>query len=237
MTDAITSAGHLDDGALLRHVDGQCEADERTRLASHLRECVTCRGRARELARLAETLDDLLATRGSATRPAPRVKRIVLRVALVVLVCGAAVASAQPLRHWLAERFSSSGAAASAAGASPSAAAAGAPHAAVSFVPSGDRIELRFTARQAGGELVLAASPDSAMTFAAESGTPTPAVTVLPAGMVVTTSPDGHASYRATVPRSASEITVRIGDAAPRTIARVAIVDRGTIAVSMAGGS
>lgn len=233
MTDAVTRIWHPDDGTLMRHVDRECDAEERAALESHLRSCATCRGRAQTFADLAGTVDTLLGEEPPAADVPRRTRRPILRAALVILACGVAAASATPLRRWITARIGSAPPAAAAPTPIPAVEPLTPRRAAVSFVPAGTRVELRFVARQITGDLVLTASADSTMTFGATADASTPAIEVLPAGIVVQNAPEDRLSYRVSVPASARDILVRIGGDAAREIAWHRLDDLGSLHISV----
>ncbi|HKI93655.1 MAG TPA: zf-HC2 domain-containing protein [Gemmatimonadales bacterium] len=233
--DAIT--GHPDDGALLRLIDAECDAGERTELEAHLRVCRRCRDRFDGVRGLSEAVSERLRV---GDMPVPRRGRSLapLKAAAVILLVGAAAAGAQPIGRWIARLAAGpSPTVVSPPPSSPSvpSGATRAAHAGVSFVPTGSTLTVVLRAWQRAGTLTLVAGRDSTAAFGVSDGSAPPGVTVLPSGLVIANDSAGSASYRLTLPPEIERVSVRIATAAPRVIARPAGAGPETIGLGGAG--
>jgi pyruvate/2-oxoglutarate dehydrogenase complex dihydrolipoamide acyltransferase (E2) component len=246
MMHAPPADEHLDDGALVRLIDGEAAEDERAGVEAHLAACPVCAARLGSLRRRSVNLGLLLA-RGDFAVPAPSVpaapmdelaarrearraapaapSRVWLRAAAVAaLVIGAGLFSS-PVRAWFRDLLG--GAASNApvavqpAPAPAPAPAEGSPatSARVRFTPQGDELAVEIAHAQASGALVLATSPSSAAT--AEVRAPAGALAdllVLPTGLRIDNRETSVAEYHVAVPTTVQRVRVRIGTAPALTV-------------------
>lgn len=217
---------HLDEGALLRRLDGELEVDEATEVEAHIALCPRCRGELEAIAAAADRvaaslrlMDQAPATDGPhpevarrAASPAWHGSPIWRAAAAIALLAGLALAIA-PVRAWIGERLGI-GIDHTTAGSPTS---AGAPAAAsgedssvrVAFVPTGDRFRILLAAPQAEGALHLAAAPGD--TASGEIvGTDDADLLVLPDGLGIRNHPFSTADYRVAVPRLIAAVEVEV---------------------------
>ncbi len=216
------SAGHADDGDLIRLVDGECSADERAWLEGHLATCGPCAGRRDTLARLSGAVSAALATGDTETGPRARAEAgrwriLALRAAAVLLVAlgGGAVASAQPVRDWLSARWADVRALVAPRSA-PRSDSRGA--ATVRFVPTTSVFTIEVVARQEGGVLTIELSGDTIATASVTPGTRGEELIVLPAGLRIVNRPRDRARYDVRLPRGVGEVRLRIAGAPERRL-------------------
>jgi putative zinc finger protein len=219
------SAGHADDGELMRLLDGESSAEERARLEHHVATCRVCAARRETLGRLGGAVTAALAT-GDATglsvrgrsRPLPRAA---LRAAAVLLVLtgGVAVASAQPVRAWLRERWADlRGIVMPRTGTGEAPRTELSDATTVRFVPTATVFTIELAAHQDGGVLTIEVSADSMAAARVRPGTRGEELIVLPAGLRIANRPDGKASYDVRLPRSVAEVRLRIAGAPERRL-------------------
>ena len=208
------SAGHADDGELIRLVDGECSAEERAWLEGHLATCGPCAERRDTLARLSGAITAALATGDRIVRP-QRWRTAALRAAAVLLLVAAAAASAQPARAWLSARWADVRALV-APRAGPRSDSPGA--ATVRFVPTTSVFTIEVVARQEGGVLTIELSGDTIATASVTPGTRGEELIVLPAGLRIVNRPRDRARYDVRLPRGVGEVRLRIAGAPERRL-------------------
>lgn len=235
------SAAHVDDGELILLLDGECADDERERLARHLVTCPACAERRRTLVRLAGAVTATLRT-GDAVHPRERNaqgrarasghRTPALRAAVILVVVGAGVAAAntRPVQAWLAARWAdlrgvvAPGTTSTPASPNPTT---------VRFVPLTPVFALELVAYQHAGALTIAVSHDTLATATVTPGVGGgEALVVLPTGLRIVNGADSRASYEVQLPRSVTEIWVRIGAAPARRLVPTTDVSRWTIDVN-----
>lgn len=207
---------HVEDGALVRYLDDECEAGERPAIASHVGACAACaerltglRDRARAVSR-ALRLADPAAARG---RPGARRTATLVAAAVALL---AVVGTVRPLRAWIAERAEAlwtmvtGRTAPRDAGLAPADADPGA--AVVRFVPADGAFTVRLGGRQAGGQLTLEGVPGDTASAAVHGGTGAEDLVILPAGLRIANPPGSAARYVIRVPVRLETVRVMVGD-------------------------
>jgi anti-sigma factor RsiW len=244
MMHAPPADEHLDDGALVRLIDGEAADGERAGVEAHLAACPVCAARLGSLRRRSVNLGlllargdfavpsapaapvDELAARRQARREAPRAaSRAWLRAAAVAaLVIGAGLFSS-PVRAWFRDLLGGAGSGAPVA-VQPAPAPAPVPvegsqsaSARVRFTPQGEELLVEIAHAQASGALVIAASPSSVAT--AEVRAPVGALAdllVLPTGLRIDNRAVSLAEYHVTVPSTVQRVRVRIGTAPSITV-------------------
>jgi hypothetical protein len=241
MMHAPAADEHLDDGVIVRLLDG--EPGDRAAADAHLAACPVCAERLATLRRRSLNLGALLAGGDFAVPAAPRApaapvdelaarraargapSRVWLRAAAVAaLVVGAGLFSS-PLRAWIRDLLGGLGGAAPVAvqpapapSPDPAPATEARPASArIQFTPGGDELTVEIARAQAGGALVLSAAPGA--TASAEvrgpAGTTPAALLVLPAALRIANEPVSVAEYHVAVPASVQRVRVRIGGGAP----------------------
>ncbi len=232
MTDAPPAPEHLDDGALVRFLDG--EAGGRSGVEAHLAACPACTERLAVLRRRSVNLGILLA-RGDFAVPAPPAAaapvdelaarraarrappRPWLQAAAVAMLLVSAGLFAAPVRGWVRGLVSASEQAAvrPAPAPRPRAAEPAPAGTRIQFTPRGPELTVDVAHPQAGGALLLEAGPGT--TASAEVRGPAELL-VLPSGLRIANDPSSAAEYRVTVPASVRRVRVRVGGGAPTTV-------------------
>lgn len=241
MMHAPPADEHLDDGAIVRLLDG--EPGDRAAADAHLAACPVCAERLATLRRRSLNLGALL-TRGDfpvpatpqapaapqtpaapvdelaarrAARAAP--SRVWLRAAAIAALVVSAGLFSSPVRAWIRDLLGGMGGGAPVA-VQPAPAPAPVPatearpaSARIQFTLGGDELTVEIARAQAGGALVLSAAPGA--TASAEVRGPadtTPAaLLVLPAALRIANEPGSVAEYHVAVPASVQRVRVRIG--------------------------
>jgi hypothetical protein len=247
MMHAPPADEHLDDGALVRLIDGEAADGERAGVEAHLAACPVCAARLGSLRRRSVNLGvllargdfavpaapsapvDELAARREARRAAPPApSRSWLRAAAVaaLVIVGAGLFSS-PVRAWFRDILGGAGSGAPVA-ARPAPAPAYDPNAAspspgarVRFMPQGEEMTVEIAHPQAGSALVLERAPSS--TSPAEVRAPVGALgdlLVLPTGLRIANTANSlsAAEYHVTVPSTVQRVRVRIGTAPSITV-------------------
>ncbi|HEX8358567.1 MAG TPA: zf-HC2 domain-containing protein [Longimicrobium sp.] len=239
MTHAPPAFEHLDDGAIVRFLDGEAAADERAGVEAHLAACPVCTERMAALRRRSVNLGILLARGDFAVPalPAPAAAPVVdelaarraarrmparpwLQAAAVAMLLVSAGLFAAPVRGWVrgllgtgSEQTAVRPAPAPPAPA-PEAALAGAR---IQFTPQGAELSVDIAHPQAGGALHLESAPGSTASaeVRAPAGTAPAELLVLPSALRIANDPASVAEYRVTVPASVRRVRVRIGNSPP----------------------
>ena len=229
----------MDDGTLLRFLDGEAAADEREMVARHLATCPDCAADAESL-RAASAGVHLVLERDLGDAPAPpplpRIvppasghpraarpshyatssRRLLAAGILLAVALGAAAPPVRALVRSLVTRVRE----AMAPDRVPSPPPAG-EHAAlpptpapdevlVEFTPEGTEIVVDFGAAQQGGTLVVRTHDGESVVLSTTPGAPRD-VLVLPGGVRVRNAPTSTHSYRLLVPAGLRRIIVRVG--------------------------
>lgn len=243
---------HLPDGELVRLLDGELEAGERTRAEEHIVECPECRARLHTLKRRSTRLTALLSESDWEAPPMPRVEAKLreiehtrepraaaresrtpwLRAAAIIAVLLGAGLFATPLpatiASWVAEQWveltSPRLTAPTSVGETVSVQEAGQTR--VQFAPEGAELTLEFATRQAGGAVTLR-SADVELVSAAvvSSGGAGADLLVLPAGLRIQNTAGSTAEYTVVVPRRVRGVRVRIGDGDPIMLTAAELAD------------
>ena len=203
---------HLDDGALLRLLDGESSRAERAQLVTHIETCEACHRRHRLLSAWSRAASDVLFR----TDGAPRVfalhtngrGRVTLwrwwpAAAAVVLLVGGSVAMAAPVRTWIVQRWPTLGhlLVHVPAGTRPIPVQAPSPAVGeVVFTPDSDVLTVRVATRQAEGSLVLETSTTSTASAMVRGQGEHEAVVVLPDELRIANMVGSRATYRVTLP-------------------------------------
>ena len=210
---------HLDDGALVRRLDGELESAEARAVEAHLAACDRCRGELDAIAALSTRLSDalplvddppvlpLLRSRPASPWHAAPIWRA---AAAIAFVAGLALAIT-PVRAWIAERLGLGAERPAVETAAPAGPAepATATGVRVTFVPTGERFRVLLTAPQRSGALRLETAPGD--TASGEILGPDDAdLLVLPDGLGIRNTAFSTADYRVVVPRVLAEIEVRV---------------------------
>ena len=241
MTLELLPNAHPDEGALLRLLDGEADADERAGWTAHVDACERCRGELERFRARRERLGALLARADfpvpASAPPRPGVVRLPLaraaqarpadrrwlRAAAAVLLLLAAAAVATPARAWIAEWLGARWAAlaqpapergrpAPAPAPAPVAPAQSASSARVRFVPTRSELLVDVAHRQAAGAITLVAA-DGEAAGAEVLGTDAVDLLVVPDGVRIRNRGTSSAGYRVTVPAGVRRVRLRVAGA------------------------
>jgi anti-sigma factor RsiW len=214
---------HVDDGELIRLLDGECSAEERARIESHLATCAECAQRREGLDGLAHAVSTALVRGDEPVRslrvPGRRWRPPAIRAAAVLLLVsvGVAAASVPPVRAWLSARWADlRGIVAPRATPGPESRGA----TTVRFVPTAGAFTIELVARQDTGVLTIDVSAD---TLASATVTPSlrgEDLIVLPGGLRIVNRPSDRASYEVRLPRGVTEVRIQVADAPERRVRR-----------------
>jgi anti-sigma factor RsiW len=243
MTDAPPASQHLDDGAIVRFLDGEAAADERAGVEAHLAACPVCADRLAALRRRSLNLGILLSRGDFAVPPLPSAPaapvvvdelaarraarrmpaRPWLQAAAVAMLLVSAGLFAAPVRGWVRGLLAGGGAPVAERPATPPPApTAEAPLAGarIQFTPQGAELSVEVSHAQAGGALVLEAAPGTTASAEVRSpaGTAPAELLVLPSALRIANDPASVAEYRVTVPPSVRRVRLRIGTAPPMIV-------------------
>lgn len=231
MTDVVEHhSPHLEDGDLVRHLDGASDHAEQALVEQHLHDCAVCRNRLSVIRRNASGLSALLQamdyepsadfTLRSARlyRPASWQRTWMRVAALIVLGVGLAT-TVRPVRAWLADRWhdirvlvernerapvSHPGSTALDTPASPGT---------ITFVPTTDVFLIQVTTRQEQGSMTVRAAEVDRVSASIEGPTRDENLVVLPTGLRIQNGRASGANYRLTVPRTLALLLVEIDGA------------------------
>jgi hypothetical protein len=211
---------HLDDGAVVRRLDGELDPAEAGVVETHLAGCDRCRAELDAIAALSARFSEAVPHVDPA--PEPRVVRarrasawhaspIWRAAAAIAFVAGLALAIA-PVRAWIAERLGAGAgrpaaeSAASGDRAHPEPSAGGVR---VAFVPTGEEFRVLVTAPQEEGWLRLETTPGDTATGELV-GAADADLLILPDGLGIRNDPFSTSDYRVVVPRDLARVEVRV---------------------------
>ena len=213
----MTTTMHLEDGALVRYLDQECDGDERAAVRGHVNACGACAGRLAELERRARALQGALRAGDQPARAVPSGPRWGLRAAAAVLVLLAIGGAVRPVRAWIVERAGALWSAFTGGSESPAPVAPVPPaQTAVSFVPADGPFTIELAGRQSAGALSLEAVPGDTARATVLGGNGAESLVVLPAGLRIVNPPASAARYRIALPARLGPVRVIVGGAAPR---------------------
>jgi anti-sigma factor RsiW len=205
---------HLDDGALVRFVDGECDAAEAALVREHTDACEQCSARLSEL----EVRMRLVSQALQRAEPLPRALRKHARTwtyaAAAAVVLLAVAAGVQPVRAWIAQRGQALWHLVVGDGGqdSPGVPAVEPPSASVSFVPATGGFEIVLASRQAAGTLTVQFGEDMTARATIVGDPDSEGLVVLPHGLRIENDRASRASYVLVLPQALSPISVAIGD-------------------------
>jgi hypothetical protein len=205
---------HMDDGALVRFLDSECDAAEATQVREHTGACEQCRVRLGQLESRIRMVSHALRRAEPQPRTLPIHARTWLYAAAAAVVLLAAAAGVQPVRAWIAQRGQELWHLVVGSGGqeSPSTPVAEPPSASISFVPAAGGFEIALAGRQAAGTLTvqLGEAPTATATIVGDPDTE--GLVVLPHGLRIENDRTSRGSYVVLLPRTLSPIRVAIGD-------------------------
>lgn len=229
---------HLDDGALLRLLDGEGSRAERAQLVTHIETCEACNRRHSLLSAWSRAASDVLFRTDGAPRvfalhengrgPVTLWRWWPAAAAVVLLVGGTVAVAAPPLRTWMVQRWATLGhllhvppsppSGTQPVGAPGDRSPAQAPSPAVGevvFTPDSDVLTVRVATRQAEGSLVLETSTTSTAAVMVRGQGEHEAVVVLPDELRIANTVGSRATYRVTLPARLKRVIVVVdGDQA-----------------------
>jgi len=223
---------HLEDGAIIRFIDGEASAQERTGIEMHTVDCPACATRLAELRRLSASLSAALS---AADVSPPRVmyppvvrrsrrSRIPLTAAAaaVLLVVATIAAAAPPVRAWIRARWVELRGATSQQRGSAPPTPQNARHTTVRFVPRDAAFTIELTGPQSGGVLTVDVSEDTIATAVLSDGIGGgEELVVMPMGLKIVNHQSTVASYVVRLPRTITEVTVHVGSGPAHRLSRL----------------
>jgi anti-sigma factor RsiW len=208
---------HLEDGALVRYLDLECDGDEQAAVRGHVGACGACAGRLAELERRSRALRVALRAADRPPRAVPAAPHWGRRAAAAVILLLAIGGAVRPVRAWVLGRAGALWSAITGGSESPAPIAPAAPvESAVSFVPADGPFTIELAGRQAAGSLSLEAVPGDTARAAVIGGGGAESLMVLPAGLRIVNPPASAARYRVALPARLGPVRVIVGGAAPR---------------------
>jgi anti-sigma factor RsiW len=208
---------HLEDGALVRYLDQECDGDEQAAVRGHMDACGACAGRLAELERRSGALRVALRAADRPPRAVPAAPRWGLRAAAAILILLAVGGAVRPVRAWIVERAGALWSAITGGSESPAPVAPVPPvQTAVSFVPADGPFTIELAGRQAAGSLSLEAVAGDTARAAVIGGRGAESLVVLPGGLRIVNPPTSAARYRVALPARLGPVRVIVGGAAPQ---------------------
>lgn len=254
MTRTHGAGTHLEDGEIVRLLDHEVSQGERRECVRHLSGCDECarrmetlraqsEGASRYLARVggAAPVDELAraralaAARDARRRGGRRLPSAAARAAMVAGVLALGVATVEPLRAWVLERWADLVAPdgiARVEAERPRPAPDGG--SLVSFPTGGTVFTVRFDHAQDAGELVIQRHPGDLASAQIVRGAGE-TMLVLPSGLRVQNTPDSSAGYLLVVPPSVQRVEVTAGDGVATSIELDGEVEGWSRSVPLAG--
>jgi hypothetical protein len=231
---------HMEDGDVIRLLDGECPPDEARRFRAHLQRCERCRHNMDELSRLSQEFSSALQLADEpgtphdasppevvgAIRPAvPRshwTRWRITRAAAAIVVIAAAL-SATPARAWLAQRWHDlrslvAGAPVEQPEVTPAAAQPGEPRSVITFTPAGPQFTLLVAHTQPGGTLYLTVDATASASAGIVGGDGSEEIVVLSNGFQIRNAATSTASYQVRLPNHLEFIELRIGESTALTL-------------------
>jgi hypothetical protein len=212
------TTGHLEDGTLIRHQDGECDPIERESVVTHLRACDECHGRLQLMTRRAARLRALLGAmdqvrtgRGPARRLVSA--RALATAATIALLVGAA--AVRPVRAWIVEQTQAlwalvTGAVPEGGAPEPSATPDEGAYGSVSFPIEGSVLTVEVAGYQLAGGVTVTVGPGGFAAAGIDGGALPGAFVVLPARLRLVNDATSSASYRLSVPAGVRRVEVTI---------------------------
>jgi hypothetical protein len=211
--------GHIENGELIRLLDGECPPEEEARMRRHLQHCEECRRGAAELEQLSDRFRLALqhgdAAEGVAHAPArarrwPR--RRLLQAAAIFLVVAVA---ASPARGWLVEGWHAIRSLFVEAPAPEGPVGApgidvGETTAVVTFATVGAEFRLDVLSTQHRGTVTIATDSVESASARVLGGDGSEELVVFPGGLRILNAPTSAASYEVLLPPTVSDIEIRI---------------------------
>lgn len=222
---------HVDDGTLVRWLDGEIADAERTDTARHLATCEACEARLAAMRRRSDLVRFALRRADVTPRARPRRARWSVWAAAAAAVLVVTGITVKPVRAWVVQRVASAwslvtgSSVRNTAPVASEAPQARSPHrGSVAFVPAGDVFVLHVANRQAVGRLAIHRSDDETAVAEIRGEDGGESVVVLPTGLRIVNAAASRADYELRLPSSVTQIFVTIGDEPATRL----LPDRGT---------
>lgn len=240
-------APHLDDGELLRLLDGEGSVAERAQLVEHIEACVVCHQRHGVLAAWSRAASEVLSRADAAPRVFAlhengrgpgTVRRWWPAAAAVVLLVAGTVAVAAPVRTWMVARWPTLGHLLHVSTPTAAQAPTPAPSPAVgevSFTPDSNVLVVRVATRQVEGSLVLETSSTATASATVRGQGEHEAVVVLPNELRIANTATSRATYRLTLPARLKRVDVVIDGDRALSLTPVAPGDSNVIGLKVKG--
>jgi anti-sigma factor RsiW len=229
---------HVDDGDLIRYVDGELTAGESCHVDVHLATCSACASRLDALQQQASRFSELVSQveiapvsdirrarslaeveRAASRRSRPHFQQRAawVRAAAAILVAFSTVVGVSPLRAWVIERWHDLVDHLRPAGSIAPVAVSedDAEPSVVSFVPAAQTFELRIEGAQKTGVVQLRAGDNALASAQVVGATGNESLIILPSGVRITNDLRSSASYMITVPASVRLVVVHVGETEP----------------------
>jgi hypothetical protein len=210
---------HPDDGALLRHLDGQSLAAEEAEVRQHIQLCVTCTARQQEIRRTLDTVADAL-QRTDVEPRGSRARNIRWPAAIAAGVLLALTLGVAPVRAWILRLPKTLWEAVVPSEIdnpiAPDTLGVVEPgEVSVSFVPRADVFVVEVTSRQSEGSLTIEiVKHDTATATVAGKGNAEELI-VLPSGFQIINAPNSIATYAVQLPARMEQIQVVVAGQPP----------------------
>jgi hypothetical protein len=257
MQPAAGDGRHLEDGDVIRLLDGECSEQEAQSFHTHLDRCDDCQRKMDELRHLSQQFSSALqvADEAPATgdsrppevvgtiRPAPRrwhwTRWRVTRAAAAIVILAAAL-SATPARAWLVDGWDTLRSllmreSTEQPEVAPAPVESAEPSSVITFAPAGPEFMLQVIQVQAEGTLYLTVAPTVSASAGVIGGSGGEEIVVLPNGFQIRNAATSTASYEVRLPNHLAALDVRIGDRAAQRIDLTAGGDSISRAIDLSG--
>lgn len=255
--ELLSNEAHVADGDILRFHDGECNAQERTRIAAHVAGCERCAEASRFFTSMTEqlstSLDDMVVEPPAGAkqrvlaaarevqpipqRPPIYRRQAFLRAAVVVFALVAAGLWAPPVRAWFAEWLAVDRPEPVEAPAvvEPAAPPQASLSSTVSFVPTAATFVIDVSTNQESGTLTIAVHDGTQASARITGGGPSEALFVTGDGIRIRNTATSSATYTVTVPPDVQAVRVLVGGAVVGTYAVSTIVAQDGLVVDLGG--
>jgi hypothetical protein len=209
------TGSHIDDGDLLRWIDGECDVEERNTLGGHLAACAICDNRMSVIETWSTQFSAALRSTRARASASARWRRALATAAGIVILVGFAV---QPVRAWVVQRavavwYVVTGSPIPDQPATPFADVPRASaNASMTFVPVGPLFELHVEAWQATGGMTITTAAEGHATLTLVGGDGREELVVLPSGLRIVNDAGSWSSYDVRIPAVIREVRVIVAD-------------------------
>lgn len=233
-----TAESHMDEGALVRLLDGASPPEEATRVREHLERCAECAAVSVELQGLSNAFARVLRTEDAKSVRVRWWTTPIVRIAAVLLLAIGAMLAAPPVRAWFADRWEEVKALFTAGAAPPDQSAPAPPKppsSRVGLAPQGDVFVIELASAQAVGTLTVDVGTGAAYADVI-GGDGGDEVIVFPTLLRIDNTPASTTAFHVRLPATLRAIEVRIGDHAtarrtPAEIGTAWVIDLGNLSL------